>query len=347
MTIKIYTCYHKPYVLPDSTVVSPIHVGAEKSNHIMLMQPDNEGDNISVKNPHYCELTAVYWIWKNATADIVGLFHYRRFFNFANNDTDVSILKKRAFDQYGITEQNVEKILSEYDIILPQKCNTFKETLYDFYKRYHHIGDLDKVIEIIQQKYPEMSETTEHILKHNSEGYFANLMIARKELFDEYAKWLFDILFELEAQIQQDVINRDSYQQRVYGFLSERLLNVFVAYKQKTSNMKIFELPTIFVQNHPINEVKSSRFKNLIVGAGLSGAVLAHKIATELHEEVAIIDVKDHIAGNCYDYQNEDGIYVHQYGTHIFHTNSSEVWNYISQFTQWYPYMHKVKGYID
>ncbi len=87
--------------------------------------------------------------------------------------------------------------------------------------------------------------------------------------------------------------------------------------------------------------------KNLIVGAGFSGAVLAHKIATERKEEVLIIDNKNHIAGNCYDYRDKNGICVHKYGTHIFHTNSKEVWNYISQFTKWYPYMHMVKGHID
>ena len=90
-----------------------------------------------------------------------------------------------------------------------------------------------------------------------------------------------------------------------------------------------------------------AKVKNLIVGAGFSGAVLAHKIATELNEEVLVIDAKSHIAGNCYDYWDKNNICVHQYGTHIFHTNLKHVWDYVSQFTQWYPYMHQVKGYID
>ncbi len=89
------------------------------------------------------------------------------------------------------------------------------------------------------------------------------------------------------------------------------------------------------------------KVKNLIVGAGISGATLAYKIATELQEDVLIIDSKDHIGGNCYDYYNTDGICVHQYGTHIFHTNLKNVWDFVSQFTKWYPYMHKVKGFID
>ncbi len=88
------------------------------------------------------------------------------------------------------------------------------------------------------------------------------------------------------------------------------------------------------------------KVKNLIVGCGFSGATLAYKIATELKEEVLIIDSKNHIGGNCYDYW-DNNICVHQYGTHIFHTNLKEVWDFISKFTNWYPYMHTVKGNID
>lgn len=89
------------------------------------------------------------------------------------------------------------------------------------------------------------------------------------------------------------------------------------------------------------------KIKNIVVGAGFSGATMAHKIATELNEHVLVIDAKNHIGGNCYDYWDKNGICVHQYGTHIFHTNLKNVWDYISQFTKWYPYMHQVRGLID
>lgn len=87
--------------------------------------------------------------------------------------------------------------------------------------------------------------------------------------------------------------------------------------------------------------------KNLIVGCGFSGAVLARKLAEDSQEDVLIIDAKDHIAGNCYDYFDENGICVHKYGTHIFHTQNKEVWDFVSRFTEWNPYMHQVKGVID
>ena len=87
--------------------------------------------------------------------------------------------------------------------------------------------------------------------------------------------------------------------------------------------------------------------KNLIVGCGLSGIVLANRIANELNESVLIIDSKNHIAGTCYDFKDENGITVHQYGPHIFRTNSKEIWDYLSQYTQWRPFMHNVLGIID
>ncbi len=86
---------------------------------------------------------------------------------------------------------------------------------------------------------------------------------------------------------------------------------------------------------------------NLVVGAGFSGATIANLIATQLNEKVLIIDKKDHIAGNCYDYRDENGIMIHKYGSHIFHTNNEKVWKYLKQFTDFNTYMHKVVGYLD
>ena len=87
--------------------------------------------------------------------------------------------------------------------------------------------------------------------------------------------------------------------------------------------------------------------KNLVVGAGFSGAVIAYLLANQLGEKVCVIDKKEHVAGNCYDYRDENGIMIHKYGSHIFHTNSEKVWNFIKQFTDFNTYMHKVIGVLD
>lgn len=88
-------------------------------------------------------------------------------------------------------------------------------------------------------------------------------------------------------------------------------------------------------------------FDYLIVGAGFAGSVLAERLATQANKKVLIIDKRDHIGGNAYDHFNTDGILIHKYGPHIFHTNSKEVFEYLGQFTEWRPYEHKVLGSVD
>ncbi|MDQ3843375.1 MAG: UDP-galactopyranose mutase [Bacteroidota bacterium] len=88
-------------------------------------------------------------------------------------------------------------------------------------------------------------------------------------------------------------------------------------------------------------------FDYLIVGAGFAGSVIAERLASQANKRVLIIDKRDHIGGNAYDYFNHDGILIHKYGPHIFHTNSREVFDYLSKFTEWRPYEHKVLASVD
>jgi UDP-galactopyranose mutase len=88
-------------------------------------------------------------------------------------------------------------------------------------------------------------------------------------------------------------------------------------------------------------------FDYLIIGAGFAGSVLAERLASKAKKKVLIIDKRDHVGGNAYDYFNPDGILIHKYGPHIFHTNSKEVFDYLGQFTQWRPYEHRVLASVD
>ncbi|MGB9980282.1 UDP-galactopyranose mutase [Methanobacterium sp.] len=88
-------------------------------------------------------------------------------------------------------------------------------------------------------------------------------------------------------------------------------------------------------------------FDYVVIGAGFAGSVIAERIANTLNKKVLIIEKRNHIGGNCFDYYDKNGILVHKYGPHIFHTQMKHVWNYISQFTEWYTYTHYVLGYID
>ena len=110
------------------------------------------------------------------------------------------------------------------------------------------------------------------------------------------------------------------------------------------------------VNSNPENAVVSSpsytlidfyMFDYIIIGAGFAGSVLAERISREQDKRVLIIEKRNHIAGNCYDYYDEHGILVHKYGPHLFHTSNAEVFNYLSQFTPWINYQHKVLGHVD
>lgn len=92
----------------------------------------------------------------------------------------------------------------------------------------------------------------------------------------------------------------------------------------------------------------SKDIEYLIVGCGLSGAVIAEQIASVLNKKVLIIDKRNHIGGNCYDYKDlESGINIHKYGPHFFHTNNEKVWKYVNQFSEWVRWEHKVLAYVD
>ena len=88
-------------------------------------------------------------------------------------------------------------------------------------------------------------------------------------------------------------------------------------------------------------------FDYLIVGAGFAGSVMAERLAADAGRKVLIVDRRPHIAGNAYDHYNDDGILVHRYGPHIFHTNSKDVFDYLSRFTEWRPYQHRVRAWVD
>jgi UDP-galactopyranose mutase len=85
----------------------------------------------------------------------------------------------------------------------------------------------------------------------------------------------------------------------------------------------------------------------LIVGAGFTGLVVAERIASQLGKKVLVVERRDHIGGNAYDHYDANGILVHRYGPHLFHTNSEKVWRYLSRFTEWHPYHHKVLAQVD
>lgn len=225
-SIKILVCYHKKDVFFDSDILLPIHVGAFMSKESLDIQRDDDGINISEKNSSFCELTAMYWAWKNCRkTDIIGLFHYRRFFDTSNFSlwrnrlelVDTSIIKSK-FE----TSHNYEKELENHDVILATP-KYLSRSVFGSYRRDHHIDDLERLEQIFKEYYPEYINAYNKVMKSCHFSPF-NMFIAKWEWFDHYCEWLFDVLFKLEKVVR---VSDDLYQKRIFGFIAERLLNVY------------------------------------------------------------------------------------------------------------------------
>ncbi len=231
-SIKIIVATHKPYWMPDDPLYVPVQVGAAGKEDLGFVR-DDSGDNISEKNANFCELTGLYWAWKNLEADYVGLAHYRRHFSARQH--------LKADQKYVITEQEIRRVFSETDVILPVKRNYFIETNYSQYVHAHHKEDLELTRQIIGEKYPRFLQAYDESMKRTY-GHRFNMFVMKRKYFDAYCSWLFDILFELEKRL--DISEYSVNDARVFGFVSERLLDVWI----ETKDISYKELPYMFME---------------------------------------------------------------------------------------------------
>ncbi len=234
MNIKIIVAAHKKYPMPEGDMYLPVQVGAAL-NAPVGYQRDDEGENISDKNRKFCELTGIYWAWKNLDADYVGLVHYRRLFG----------KKKKILDK-----ATAKELLKKYDVIVPSKRKYYIENLYSHYVNTLHAGPLDETFKIVEEKYPQYTEQMQKLHKRTSAHMF-NMFIMKKEHFDNYCDWLFDILFELEKRVGDD--NYDAFHARFYGRVSELLLDVWL----NTNRINVCEYP--FVYTEKVNWIKKGK----------------------------------------------------------------------------------------
>ena len=285
----ILVCYHKfstPIIASEilrPIIVGAANMGANTSDGAKILQEklesklprklrlgggqqialDSSGDNISRLNANFCELTAMYWAWKNVDSSYYGLFHYRRVLDLSEKALKAKpqpipiTLKATQYNanDLGLSTPRIQELLAHYDIILPQAYVDHKDDLdfsdmnvYDIYAKYHYASDLDAAIDIILERYPQMRAALESALfTKPPKWHIANVFIMRKDLYDEYCEWLFDILFRLQDRL--DISSYNPYQARIYGFISERLLNVWLAYKKQTSSPKTLEAPLVLLHS--------------------------------------------------------------------------------------------------
>ncbi|MFY0483335.1 DUF4422 domain-containing protein [Flavobacterium sp. PLA-1-15] len=257
--MKIIIATHKDKCYFDNSIFRPIQVNCESATYTIDKDyyQDDSGENISRKNQSFCELTALYWSWKNLREeDILGLNHYRRYFNFLNNSLfkphrilevngNDPIIERHNSGAVKITER-VKKWLNKNDVLLPYKrhikVNKKYMSIADEYCKNHIESDWKTTMEIIVKKYPEYQESIDKYLNNSNEIYLMNVFVAKKQWVDSYCKWLFDILFEVEKNI---TISEDPYQRRVFGFISERLLTLYV----KHNESKVKEMQLLFIND--------------------------------------------------------------------------------------------------
>lgn len=235
--IKIIIATHKKYKMPEDEIYIPLQVGAEGKENLGY-EKDNTGDNISLKNAFYCELTGLYWAWKNLNADYIGLSHYRRHFTYSKK---IPKTEQERF-QILLNSEQADELLNDVDILLPKKRKYYIENLYNHYKHTMFIEPLDETRNIIKEQCPEYLPEFEKLHKRTSAHMF-NMFIMKKKYLDEYCEWLFKILFELEKRV--DPKQYDSFHSRYLGRISELLLDVWI----NTNKLNYKEIKVIDMQN--------------------------------------------------------------------------------------------------
>lgn len=235
--MHIYIASHKKYSFPkDVETYIPIEVGAAlRSEHFCVIR-DNIGDNnISVKNKTYCELSAIYWMLKNNISEYIGLVHYRRYFKLGVT-REGRVFGKWNPDSSAKRTELIE-ILSRNDIIIPKKIR-FNDVIGEDYRKNHVFSDYEKVRDIIIESSPTFIKyfddfSNQHFI------HTCNMFVMSAKYFELCWNWIFSILFSLEEKI--DISSYDDYQKRVFGFISERLFNVWVLYAVDILNLKVYE----------------------------------------------------------------------------------------------------------
>ena len=249
---------HKQFRMPEDRMYIPMHVGAagavnEDGEDIRFgYQTDNTGDNISGLNPEFCELTGLYWAWKNLNSDYIGLVHYRRYFRGLGKKKT----GKGPFDNI-LTYRQLRPLLGKYKVIVPQKRRYYIETLRQHYEHNHYIRELDTAKEVMLEKYPEYKDAYDKAI-NRTWGYMFNMMILDRKLMDDYCSWLFDILFELVKRFDAECgEERSDFENRYPGRVAERLFNVWLEHQLESgviSKDDIKEIPFMYMEK--INIVK-------------------------------------------------------------------------------------------
>lgn len=245
---KILVCCHKKDIMATQEPYLPIQLGKALTDVDLGITSDDSGENISIKNRSYCELTGIYWAWKNLQeTNIIGLCHYRRYFDFhgiCQHFKPYTIFPSSTFPDINLSiPDTIMEEVYKGAIILPRQENYPMSSMMQF-NNMHSSIDMNIITDIIKAEFDDYySRAVWKVLVTNNKLSLCNMFIMNWTCFDAYCQWLFHILEKAESII--DISHYSPYQQRFYGFLAERLLNVWVYAEKK----KIIRYPMIFISD--------------------------------------------------------------------------------------------------
>lgn len=231
----MYMVMHKNVdFIPKSRI--PIFVGFGNNERNYLQ--DNTGENIAHKNANFCELTAYYWIWKNdLSSEYVSIEHYRRFF-----------MPRGCIIPHISPKRYIENELTVCDVVTSREYKTYTN-IWQFYEDRHYICDLELARQAIEFFSPDYLLIFDKVMQRKQIPMF-NMIAMSKKNFNLYCEWLFTILFYIDERT--DVSDRSDFQKRIYGFVSERLLEVWI------------ETNHLIVKRNGIYKVSSNKLKSII-----------------------------------------------------------------------------------
>lgn len=253
MNVKILVCCHKKDIMATKAPYFPIHVGKELHKNISLgITEDNTGDNISIKNASYCELTGLYWAWKNLKeVDVIGLCHYRRYFDFhhqCKKYLPFTQFKTSQFNEIDLDiPQDMLDRISAGKVIVP-RYKSYRVPLYADYCINHISDDFFKLKEVFNTEPQEYKDAFSKIMYNNNKLMHYNMFIMKWDEFDKYCSWLFNILNKVEKVT--DISNYTPVQKRIYGYMAERLFNVYL----EANKLDVIREPVIWF-NDDVNAV--------------------------------------------------------------------------------------------
>lgn len=262
-SIKILVCYHKPEHVFQNEILTPVHLGRALADRELTagsplgaMPGDDSGENISGLNPKFCEMTALYWAWKNYAAlgdpDYCGLLHYRRLLDFAGGQPSgvLRLNSAGAVRPESVAPQVIRGVVSRHDACVkspvrikwldpqgrPGLCNVLQQYLTVHGDRY-----LVEAFGLAAALYPDYAPDVA-AYSASLDHYLCNLAVLRREIFLDYAAWMFSILFEMEKRIDYARPGQDP---RAISYLSERLTGLYLTRLRRLGGLDVKHLTSI------------------------------------------------------------------------------------------------------